>query len=225
VGDLVLDCVLIEPGEWWIGWHRAATTPTRVAGGVIPVEMPDDAVSRAYLKMEEALLWSRLPVQRGDHVAEIGSAPGGSCQALLDRGLRVTGIDPSDMAPQVLARPGFTHIKKRSADVKRREFTGVKWLTADSNVAPSYTLDAVEAIVTHADVHVQGLLLTLKLLDWSLADHLPEYLARIRSWGFRYVRARQLAHNRQEVCVCALRRRSQRRQSLLKKRSRNRPTR
>jgi 23S rRNA (cytidine2498-2'-O)-methyltransferase len=174
--------------------------------------------------MEEALLWSRLPIERGDRVVEIGAAPGGSCQALLDRGLLVTGIDPSDMAAELLAQPGFTHVKKRAADIKRREFQDVNWLTADSNVAPAYTLDSVEAIVTHADVHIQGLLLTLKLLDWDLADHLPEYLERIRSWGFRYVRARQLAHNRQEVCVAALRRRSQRRQSLLKKRSRRRRT-
>lgn len=223
VGDLVLDCVLVEPNQWWIGWHRAATTAARVPGGVIPVTMPEDAVSRAYLKMEEALKWSRLPVERGDVVAELGSAPGGSCQALLDRGLLVVGIDPADMAPEVRAREGFTHVKKRAADMKRREFQGVRWLTADSNVAPKYTLDAVEAIVTHGEVHIRGLLLTLKLLDWSLAEQLPEYLARIHSWGFRYVRARQLAHNRQEVCVTALRRRSMRRESLLKKRARSRP--
>jgi 23S rRNA (cytidine2498-2'-O)-methyltransferase len=221
-GDLVLDCVLVEPNQWWIGCHRATTTSTCFPGGVIPVTMPPDAVSRAYVKMEEALYWSRLPIQAGDHAAEIGSAPGGSCQALLDRGLVVTGIDPSDMAPEVLQRSGFRHVKKRAADIKRREFADVKWLTADSNVAPTYTLDAVEAIVTHQDVHVQGLLLTLKLLDWGLAEHLPEYLARIHAWGFRYVRARQLAHNRQEVCVVALRRRSQRRQALLQKRARRR---
>ena len=37
------------------------------------------------------------------------------------------------------------------------------------NVAPRYTLDAVEAIVTHPEVNIRGLLLTLKLPDWDLA--------------------------------------------------------
>ncbi|MEQ8784784.1 MAG: SAM-dependent methyltransferase [Pirellulaceae bacterium] len=223
-GDLVLDCVLVEPNEWWIGTHRATTTATRVPGGVIPVEMPPEAVSRAYLKMEEALRWARLPMEEGDHVVEIGSAPGGSCQALLARGLMVTGIDPSEMAPEVVAHPEFVHVKARAADIKRRDFREVRWLTADSNVAPKHTLDTVEAIVTHADVHVRGLILTLKLLDWSLAEQIPAYLERIRSWGFRYLRARQLAHNRQEICVVALRRRSLRRKSLLAKRTRRKRT-
>ena len=40
------------------------------------------------------------------------------------------------------------------------------------NLAPGYTLDAVEAIVTHPDVHIRGLVLTLKLADWSHADRL-----------------------------------------------------
>ena len=39
--------------------------------------------------------------------------------------------------------------------------------------------------------------------DWSLATHVPEYLDRIRTWGFANVRARQLHHNRQEICVAA----------------------
>ena len=66
----------------------------------------------------------------------------------------------------------------------------------------------VEAIVTHPAVNVRGLLLTLKLLEWSLAEHVPDYLDRIRGWGYAHVRARQLPHNRQEICVTALKRKS-----------------
>ncbi len=72
-----------------------------------------------------------------------------------------------------------------------------------STVAPEYTLDAVEAIVTHPEVRIAGLLLTLKLLEWDLAAELPVYLERIRSWGYPHVAARQLHHGRQEVCVVA----------------------
>ena len=85
------------------------------------------------------------------------------------------------------------------------------WLAADSNVAPVHTLDTVEAIVTHPQVQVHGLLLTLKLLQWELADQIPAYLDRVRSWGYRHVKARQLSFNRQEICVAAMRRRGMRR--------------
>ena len=170
----------------------------------MPLALPPDAVSRAWLKMEEALEWSQLPIPRGARCAEIGSAPGGASQALLARGMEVIGIDPAEMAPSVLAHPKFRHVRRRAAEVPRRAFRKIRWLTADMNVAPVYTLDAVEAIVTYPQVNVRGMVLTLKLLDWELADHVPEYLERIRSWGYNMVRARQLQHNRREFCVAAL---------------------
>jgi 23S rRNA (cytidine2498-2'-O)-methyltransferase len=60
-------------------------------------------------------------------------------------------------------------------------------------------------------VSIRGLLLTLKLLEWELAEQIPDYLERIRSWGYPQVRARQLAHNRQEICVLALKTRVRKR--------------
>ncbi len=203
-GGWVLDCVLVDPGQWWIGCHRAESEPSRYAGGRIPLVLPADAVSRAWLKMEEALRWSRLPIPRGARCAELGSAPGGASQALLARGVYVLGVDPAEMDPTVLAHPDFTHLRRRVTQTRRREFRKVRWLTADMNVAPGYTLEAVEAIVTHPMVNVRGLLMTLKLFEWELADQVPEYLDRVRSWGYNRVQARQLGHNRQEVCVAAL---------------------
>jgi 23S rRNA (cytidine2498-2'-O)-methyltransferase len=108
------------------------------------------------------------------------------------------------MAPAVLSHPRFTHIRKRSTQVRRREFRKIRWLTVDMNVAPNYTLAAVEAIVTHPEVNIRGLLLTLKLPQWELAEHIAEYLAQIRGWGYNSVVARQLQHNRREICVAAL---------------------
>lgn len=210
--ELVLDCILVEPREWWVGYHRAADDDSCFPGGLRNIAVPDDAVSRAYVKMEEALGWSGLPIREGQKFVEIGCSPGGASQALLDRGLRVIGIDPARVDPRVLADPNFTHIQKRGADVRRREFRGVTWLAADMNVAPDYTLDTVEAIVTHRDVNVRGLLLTLKLLEWKLADQIPEYLQRVRNWGYGHVRARQLPHHRREICVAAVRRKRTRNQ-------------
>lgn len=210
-GDLVLDCVLVTPSEWWIGFHRASAAPSRWPGGVPRAALHEAAVNRAYLKMQEALAWSRLPIKSGEAFVEIGSAPGGAAQALLERGLNVTGVDPNEMDPGVLAHPQFTHIKKRGADVRRRDYAPFRWLAADANVAPQQTLDTVEAIVTHDSVNIRGLLLTLKLADWNLAEEIPAYIERIRSWGYQYVKARQLAFNRQEICIMALRRRSMRR--------------
>ncbi len=204
-GMRVLDCILVEPDQWWIGWHLASDVPSCYPGGVIHLAQPEHAISRAYLKMHQMLAWAHLPIERGQRVVELGCAPGGASQALLEHGLLVMGVDPAQVDPQLLADPNFTHVQKRAADVRRREFRGIPWLAADMNVAPDTTLESVEAIVTHESVNVRGLLLTLKLLDWKMADAVPEYLDRIRGWGYGNVRARQLAHHRQEIGVAALR--------------------
>lgn len=199
----ILDCALVEPREWWLGYHNTTTPETRWPGGIYPATLPEHAVSRAYLKMDEALAWSQLPVKPGEHVAEVGCSPGGASQALLDRKLIVMGIDPAIVDERVTAHPDFTHVRKRGHEVKRREFRKTRWLMADMNVAPQYTLDTVESIVKHSEVHIRGMLLTLKLLEWSLASQIPAYLEQIRGWGYGNVRARQLSHNRQEICVAA----------------------
>jgi hypothetical protein len=129
----------------------------------------------------------------------------------LDHDQLVLGIDPAEVDEALVADPRFRHLRKRAADVRRREFFHVRWLAADLNVAPRYTLDTVEAVVTSPNVSIRGMILTLKLPDWILAGELSEYLERIRSWGYRNVRARQLAYNSQEVCVVALRSRALRR--------------
>ncbi len=202
-GETVLDCIVLAPDEWWIGWHEAGPWETRWPGGLRAFDADATVVSRAYFKMQEALDWSGLPIRPGQHAAEIGCAPGGSSQALLERGLVVLGIDPAEVDPAVLDHPQFSHVRKRGHEVRRREFRKTRWLMADMNVAPQYTLDTVEAIVTHPELNVQGLLLTLKLLDGSLTADVPAYLERVRGWGYAQVCARQLQHNRREICVAA----------------------
>ncbi|MEQ8210944.1 MAG: hypothetical protein RH917_14045 [Lacipirellulaceae bacterium] len=207
----VLDIVLVEPNEWWIGCHRTDKRADCWPGGVPDIELPDDAASRAYLKMAESLEWSALPISRGDKCVEIGCAPGGAAQRLLESGLQVVGVDPAEVAESVLKHPAFRHLQRRAIDVQRKEFSNSKWLFSDINATPAYTLDAVEAIVTHASSSVRGMILTLKLTNWELAEELSEVVKRVKSWGYRDVRLRQLAFNGKEVCLVALRSRGQRR--------------
>ncbi len=195
------DIVFVEREEWWLGWHRATTPETRWPGGVPPIALPPRMISRAYLKIVEALEWSELPIQPGDRCVEIGSSPGGSCLALLERGLLVTGIDPAEMDPEVLAHANFTHIRAIAKNVKRSLFRECRWLVMDANVAPNYTLDTLDGVLGQGGARPEGLVLTLKLTDPALAEKLPAIAERIRRHGYRRVRMRQLAYNRQEICA------------------------
>lgn len=203
-GPMVADAILVEPGELWVGVHRARRPISAWPGGFLPPpQLPERMVSRVFFKMHEALVWAGFPLQPGQTIVEIGCSPGGASQVLLNLGLKVIGIDPASVDPLVAQHPGFRHIRKRSKDVARREFRGTDWLTCDINLPPTYTLDTVESIIAYPRVKIRGLILTLKLIDWSLAESIPDYVARVRSWGYRQVRVRQLHHNRQEVCLVA----------------------
>ena len=204
-GHRVLDVVLIEPHHWLIGYHVVERPHERWPGGAYAAPAPDPMVSRAYLKMAEAVAWSGLPLAPGDCIAEIGSAPGGACQRLLDLGLRVTAIDPAEMDPLLLDHPRLEHWRGKSSAIRRRMYAKFRWLAADANVAPNYTLDAVEDIVTYKTSRIEGLILTLKLSSYDLSAHMDTYLDRVRSWGFQRVEVRQLAANRRECCVVAQR--------------------
>ena len=202
--EWVIDLVLVEPQQWWFGYHVANTVPGRWPGGVPPIDTSKDVVSRAYFKALEALEWSGIEILPEHHCAEIGSSPGGCCQLLLEKGARVIGIDPALMDSEIQEHPNFTHLRRRGHEVRKRDLSDVKWLFADLNIVPNYTLDTISEIVSHQSVNVTGVVLTLKLTDWNLIHAVPDHMQRLRSLGLGVVKARQLAFNRQEYCLVGI---------------------
>ncbi len=211
-GDRVLDVVLIDPSQWAIGWHEVPRLSGTAAakmiaktwpGGVQPLQPSGPVLSRAYFKAAEAIAWSGLEMQSGDLAVEVGSAPGGSCGLLLERGLRVLGIDPAEMDPEILGHHNFRHIRARAGDLPRSDYQGAKWLLVDSNVRPDQTLTTVQQIVTHREATIEGMLLTLKLGAIEHADRIDGWIRKVRQWNAHDVRVKQLARSRIEVCLTA----------------------
>lgn len=211
-GEAVLSVVVIEEDEWWLGYHVHGPGHVPYPGGVPPITLPPEAPSRAFLKFEEAALTFGIPLRRGDTAVEIGSAPGGASYALLQRGIQVVGIDPAEMDPRVLRMPGFTHIRRPVASVLREELPQkIHWLLLDMNVAPRITLFQVDRLATRLSDTLCGIVLTLKLNEWSMAREIPQWIEHVQAMGMKRVRARQLAHNRQEICLYGLTRNGSRR--------------
>lgn len=203
-GELCIDVAIVEPNRWMIGFHKATDFHSRYPGGLLPMKLPTDAASRAFLKFEEGLRWADFPITLGSRCVDIGASPGGGSQALLARGAFVLGVDPALIDPRVMAHPNFTHLRGKINQLKRKNFRKSRWFITDMNVAPKYTLDALEEIVARDDIAARGLLFTLKIFEWKLAQEIPSYIRRVKSWGFNHVKARQLQFNRQEIMIAAL---------------------
>ena len=202
---IVFDVVLVEPDEWWFGFHLATSTPGRWPGGVPTFDFNEERIARAYYKLKEALLWSGISIEPGETCAEVGSAPGGACELLLELGANVIGVDPAEMEDEILAHQRFVHLRKRGHEVRKREFKSVDWLVADISMPPAYTLDTVRDIVSHESVNVKGVILTIKLSELKMLEELPVWLKRIKKMGFQLVKSRQLAFNRGEICLVGVR--------------------
>jgi 23S rRNA (cytidine2498-2'-O)-methyltransferase len=205
-GSIVLDCVIDSESRWWVGWHMADGVASRWPGGFHPAAfsgLPEGIVSRAWLKLDEAIRVFELPLIRGQRAIELGASPGGACQRLLEAGLDVVGVDPALVDPVVASRPRFTHWRMRAREVPLENFRGCDWLVADMNIDPKSTLAAVGRVATARGVNLKGIIATLKIPDWSRAAELAGWLDSFRSWGFE-PRSRQLSTSGREVCVVAV---------------------
>jgi 23S rRNA (cytidine2498-2'-O)-methyltransferase len=207
-GELVADVIVApdssvhEPA--WIGAHRHDASRLPHAGGAIPVEVPADAPSRAYAKIEEAIAWAKLPVVAGQVALEIGAAPGGAALALARRGLTVYGVDTAELAPQVLAA-GVHHVDKKVGALSWEELPRrVDWLLVDVNLAPQVALHEVGRLMPKLRETLTGAVITLKLNEWEFVDELPRFVERIQEMGLPDVRLRHLPSNRREVCAVGL---------------------
>ena len=202
-GDLVLDCVLDSTLRWWVGWHRAAAPHSTWPGGFYPGQLAPHAVSRAWLKLDEAIASFRPALQAGQRACEMGAAPGGACQRLLEAGLDVVGIDPAEVDARVAGHERFTQWRMRARDVRLRQFIGFDWLVSDMNIDPRSTMAAIERVVTAPGVRLRGVIATLKLPEWSRAGELGAWLGQFRAGGYEPA-ARQLSTGGREVCVVAV---------------------
>ncbi len=205
-GETVADLVQVDNDQWLLGVHfvdKNSPIQAKYSGGTVPIALPNDAASRAWLKFEEGLRWAEFPIGFDSRCADIGASPGGGSQTLLARGAKVLGIDPAEIDPIVLRHPNFEHVRGRIRQVKRTVFRKVRWIIADMNVAPGYVLDVLEELLSRNDVDVRGLLFTLKLFQWELAEDIPAAVDLIKRWGFNVVAVKQLAFNRREIMVAA----------------------
>jgi len=205
-GELVAD-VVVSPGEpAWLGLHRADAHHLMWPGGAIAVDVPADAPSRAYGKLEEAIAWAELPIARGDVAVELGAAPGGALYALARRGVEAWGVDPGELAPQVAALPNVHHLRVKIGALRWEDLPArVDWLLVDVNLAPQVALHETLRFAPRLRGSLRGAVITLKMNEPAFVRELPALAARIAELGLPDVRMRHLPSNRREICAVAVR--------------------
>jgi 23S rRNA (cytidine2498-2'-O)-methyltransferase len=216
LGEIVGTVVSLGEAEWWAGLHRHGPLVSPDPCGLSVCELPEDAPSRAWLKLEEATRFFGLRFDPRDVVVELGCAPGGVILALLRRGISCIGVDPALLAPVVMAhavpepvlspraQPWVYHCRKPAALVSKRDLAGVAtWFMSDMNQSPAVALKEC-ARFTRMCPSIRSALITLKLTDLAEATEKPTWLEAMRAMGFADVRLQQLSVHHRELVLLGL---------------------
>ncbi|HZA14000.1 MAG TPA: SAM-dependent methyltransferase, partial [Myxococcaceae bacterium] len=119
----------VGEGMWVLGVVAASEAVSLSPGGRQRMRRSAEAPSRAAMKLDEALAELGYAPGRGESCVDLGAAPGGWTQRVVDRGSRVVAVDPANLRPGLESHPRVTHLKQSAFTFEPEE--PVDWLLCD----------------------------------------------------------------------------------------------
>ena len=214
-GDLringkVLDVIKVQDNEYWIGlrYQRSEENlkPWGPYKGGSPFALPPKAPSRAYLKMMEAIHRVNPFMAKEEVILELGCVPGGCSYALLDKGLRVIGIDPGQMDSSIKNdfKNDFIFLNEPVQGIKKSQLSvlpQVDWMTVDMNLSAELSLKETLRLAQYYPETLKGIFFTLKMGKGIKAFEIEEYRQKFLEFGANSVEAFQLPSHHKECLL------------------------
>lgn len=201
-GSIVLVAVQVSDQEIWVGVSKTLEGEFPGVGGESGITQPEEAPSRAYLKLEEAIALSNIQLKTGDTAVEVGSSPGGACYALLERGLKVIGVDRAIMATHISKHPNFERVGNSIGEMIIPTDFRAQWFLMDMNAEPEIALRECSGMIARVKEGLLGAFLTLKLNREDSVSDVPKMAARAaRMLGLEKSWLKQLPSNNREVAL------------------------
>lgn len=204
-GDWIVDVMPGEKdGQIMLGAHQHASGRHPMAGALPRLQLPPEAPSRAWLKLEQALAFAGWNEESliGSVAVELGCAPGGASLSLLQHGVKVIGVDTAPMDPGVLENRSFKHLRMSAGAVSEGFLPEqVDLLVSDMNLAPPVALHYLDRIQKR--VRASRMIITLKMNDGEMEARIHDSLKQLRRFAPHPMRVTQLPANRREICVVA----------------------
>lgn len=189
--------------ELYVGWGTPAEQLSDWPGGAVRFQREDGQISRAKFKLLEAERAFKLYLEEFREALDIGAAPGGWTQLLLERGLRVTSVDPADLHPKLAAYPRLTALKKNASDVHFPSGT-FDLLVCDMSWSP---MQMAKLVLEKTDALRGGAaaIITVKLMHKKPLQTIRDVIERLGQ-AFELRKAKQLFHNRDEITLYLVKR-------------------
>ncbi|MDQ0058023.1 SAM-dependent methyltransferase [Paenibacillus harenae] len=167
-------------------------------GGAVRFQREEGQVSRAKFKLLEAERAFELHYEQFRRALDVGAAPGGWTSLLLERGLRVTAVDPADLHPSLIDHPALTYLKRNASEAKLKPGS-FDLFVCDMSWSPmlmsKLVLDLEQALTERATA-----IITIKLMHRKPMQTIREVIAKLET-VFELKKAKQLFHNREEITL------------------------
>ncbi|WP_027084785.1 SAM-dependent methyltransferase [Cohnella panacarvi] len=167
-------------------------------GGAVRFRRDEALISRAAFKLLEAEKAFGLPLARFTNALDLGAAPGGWTSVLLERGMKVTAVDPAEMDESLALHPRLRHIRKNAAELNFAPGT-FDLLVCDMSWDPYHTCRIVSGLSSALSAGGSGII-TLKLMYRKPFQSIQD-LTEAYSEHFEIRKVKQLFHNREEVTM------------------------
>lgn len=168
-------------------------------GGMIRFRKEDGQISRAKFKLMEAEKEFAIPFYSFRNAVDIGASPGGWTSFLLERGLKVTAVDPALMHESLRNHPGLKILRKNAGEVKFRE-NEFDLLVCDMSWSPKLMAKLVTGLL-HSLTPGGTAVVTVKLMHKKPMAVIKEIIAMFEAERMQIQRAKQLFHNRDEITL------------------------
>lgn len=182
----------------YFGWSAPRDNLSDWPGGAVRFRREEGLISRAAFKLLEAETTFDLPLTRFSSALDLGAAPGGWTSVLLERGVRVTAVDPAEMHPSLSGHPMLRHLRQNAAELSFRPGS-FDLLVCDMSWDPHHTCKIVTQLAPALTAGASGLI-TLKLMYRKPLQTIADLLAAYGE-SFEIRRVKQLFHNRDEVTI------------------------
>jgi 23S rRNA (cytidine2498-2'-O)-methyltransferase len=204
----VVVSILCTMYKGYIGISTAEENLSGWPGGARHFAQTSEQISRAEFKLLEALEYFGISLEPGKRVLDLGAAPGGWTQLLLEAHMQVIAVDPAKLDTRLARRQGLEHYRGYAEDyieeaIRKREMFDV--------IVNDMRMDAREAArgLAYASrcLKSDGFVISVFKLPHANTtidplQTLKDALTTMRK-AYHVVQAHQLFHNRQEVTVVA----------------------
>lgn len=203
-GEKLVQLLLVGPQSGYLSVVDVEGSPqlrrllVHAPGGVVPVEDDKRPPSRAFKKLREALWHMDAAFERGQTVVDLGACPGGWTFVAVEGGARVTAVDRSELAPELMRHPDVTFV---AADAFAwKPAAPVDWLICDVIAFPQRTQELLQAWTSQR--WCRQLCVTVKFRGDEHYAVLEQVKALMARHSADFV-VRQLTHNKNECTVMA----------------------